>query len=54
MSGKFITIFSFLFGLGFAVQIGRAEHRGASIIPLYRRRLAVMLAIGLAHLFLLC
>ncbi|WP_224362125.1 DUF418 domain-containing protein [Hyalangium versicolor] len=51
--GKFITIFSFLFGLGFAVQMGRAEQRGASIVPLYARRLGVMLAIGLTHLFLL-
>ena len=51
--GKFITIFSFLFGLGFAVQMGRAEQRGTSIVPLYARRLGVLLAIGLAHLFLL-
>ncbi|MCY1014626.1 DUF418 domain-containing protein [Pyxidicoccus sp. MSG2] len=51
--GKFITIFSFLFGLGFAVQMGRAEERGASIAPLYSRRLGVMLMMGLTHLFLL-
>jgi uncharacterized protein len=51
--GKFITIFSFLFGLGFAVQMGRAEQRGASIVPLYARRLAVLLTIGLTHLFLI-
>jgi uncharacterized protein len=51
--GKFITIFSFLFGLGFAVQLGRAEERGASIAPLYSRRLGVMLMMGLTHLFLL-
>jgi uncharacterized protein len=51
--GKFITLFSFLFGLGFAVQLGRAEERGASIAPLYARRLAVLFVLGLAHLFLL-
>jgi uncharacterized protein len=51
--GKFITIFSFLFGLGFAVQMGRAEQRGASIVPLYVRRLVVMLLLGVTHLFLL-
>jgi len=51
--GKFITLFSFLFGLGFAVQLGRAEERGASITPLYSRRLGVMLVMGLAHLLLL-
>ncbi len=53
VSGKFITLFSFLFGLGFSVQLGRAEERGASIVPVYSRRLVVMLLMGLAHLFLL-
>jgi uncharacterized protein len=51
--GKFITLFAFLFGLGFAVQMGRAEQRGASIVPLYARRMGVLLGIGLTHLFLL-
>lgn len=51
--GKFITLFSFLFGLGFAVQMGRAEERGTSIAPLYARRLAILLTLGLSHLFLL-
>jgi uncharacterized protein len=53
IGGRFITIFSFLFGLGFAVQLARAERRGASVVPLYTRRLGVMLALGLAHFFLL-
>jgi uncharacterized protein len=53
VAGKFITLFSFLFGLGFAVQMGRAEVRGVSITPLYVRRLGVMLVMGLAHLFLI-
>ncbi|WP_341868219.1 DUF418 domain-containing protein [Corallococcus sicarius] len=53
VAGKFITLFSFLFGLGFAVQMGRAEARGASITPLHVRRLGVMLVMGLAHLFLI-
>jgi uncharacterized protein len=53
IAGRFITLFSFLFGLGFAVQLGRAEGRGTPIVPLYARRLGVMLVIGLAHLFLL-
>ncbi|WNG60762.1 DUF418 domain-containing protein [Archangium gephyra] len=53
IGGRFITIFAFLFGLGFAVQLGRAEGRGTSIVPVYARRLVVMLGVGLAHLFLL-
>ena len=53
IGGRFITLFSFLFGLGFAVQLGRAEGRGTSVVPVYARRLLVMLGLGLAHLFLL-
>ena len=48
--GKFITIFSFLFGLGFSVQMIRAEARGTTIAPLYMRRLGVMFLIGSVHL----
>jgi uncharacterized protein len=47
------TIFAFLFGLGFAVQLARAEERGRRIARVYSRRLAVLLAIGCAHMFLL-
>jgi uncharacterized protein len=53
IGGRFITIFAFLFGLGFAVQLGRAEGRGTSAIPAFARRLVVMFALGVAHLFLL-
>ncbi|WP_163778069.1 DUF418 domain-containing protein [Myxococcus vastator] len=53
VSGKFITLFAFLFGLGFAVQLGRAEARGGGFVPLYARRLAVLLVLGVLHLFLL-
>jgi len=51
--GKFITLFSFLFGLGFSIQLSRAEARGASIVPLYARRLGAMMLLGVSHLFLL-
>ena len=46
---KFYPIFSFLFGLGFALQIQRAEERGTTFVPLYLRRLFILLLIGLAH-----
>ncbi|QSQ16052.1 DUF418 domain-containing protein [Myxococcus landrumensis] len=53
VTGRFITIFSFLFGLGFAVQLGRAEARGASVTGLYGRRLGVLFGIGICHLVLI-
>ena len=48
---KFVTLFSFLFGLGFSIQLARAEARGVSIVPLYSRRLLVLLGIGVTHMF---
>ena len=53
ISGKFITLFSFLFGIGFAVQMERASARGVSPRSFYLRRLTVLLLMGLAHAFLL-
>jgi uncharacterized protein len=47
------TIFAFLFGLGFAVQLIRAEERGISILPIYTRRLFWLLVFGLVHMLLL-
>jgi uncharacterized protein len=52
VEGKFYTIFSFLFGLGFALQLSRLERRGADGIRIYRRRLAILLAIGVLHMSL--
>jgi uncharacterized protein len=49
---KFWTLFSMLFGFGFAVQLQRAHVRGSSILPIYLRRLAVLFAIGAAHALL--
>ena len=51
-TGKFYSIFSLLFGIGFAIQIGRLQARGESV-GRYLRRLAVLFLIGLAHLLLL-
>ena len=49
---KFKALFSFLFGLGLAVQMMRAEARGAHFLPLYARRLGVLFLIGIAHFLL--
>jgi uncharacterized protein len=53
IDSKSYTIFAFLFGLGFAIQLTRAEIRGISIVPIYCRRLLALLVIGLAHALLL-
>ena len=51
--GKFFSLFSFLFGLGFTIQMTRAEAKGTRFIPRYLRRLAILLVIGLLHGLLL-
>lgn len=51
--GKFYTLFSFLFGLGLAIQMKRAEGRGVVFVPLYARRLTILFIMGMAHTFLL-
>lgn len=49
VQGKSYTLFSFLFGLGFALQIERLEARGDDGPRRFRRRLFVLLGLGLAH-----
>ncbi len=51
--GKFYLLFSFLFGMGVAVQAERAEVHGRSFGGFFCRRLLVLLGIGLAHALLL-
>lgn len=52
VDGKFYSIFSLLFGLGFALQLTRrADEVGA--LALYRRRLRILGVIGFLHLALL-
>ena len=52
IDGKMYTILAFLFGLGFSMQLGRAAE-DATAIRFYRRRLAALAGIGLAHALLL-
>src|ERR1700689_1061580 len=49
IQGKFITIFSFLFGMGFAIQMTRAEARGVRFLGFYPRRLVALAIFGLIH-----
>jgi len=53
ITGKFITLFSFLFGIGFAMQMERAGARGVSPRSFYLRRLGVLLLLGVVHSLLL-
>jgi uncharacterized protein len=53
IQGKFITIFAFLFGVGFAVQFDRANERGARFGRTYSRRLFLLLLFGLVHALLI-
>ena len=52
VDGKFYTIFSFLFGAGFALQLERLLRRGQDGLRIYRRRVLVLLGIGTVHSFL--
>ena len=45
---KFYTIFSLLFGIGFSLQISKYKDT-PGFIPLYRRRLMLLLIIGIMH-----
>ena len=51
LDGKFYTLFSLLFGIGFALQLSRLEGRGAAATQIYLRRTFVLLGFGLIHLF---
>jgi len=46
------TLFSMLFGLGFALQLERARSSGSRLLPTYLRRLAVLFVLGAAHALL--
>ena len=50
--GKFYSLFSLLFGIGFALQLAAAEHRGDDRLGLFRRRLTVLALMGAVHLYL--
>jgi uncharacterized protein len=46
--GKFYSLFSLLFGIGFAIQLERLEARGEGVAR-YVRRLLVLFGFGVAH-----
>lgn len=50
VDGKFYTIFSLLFGLGFSIILANAQKRGANGIRIFYRRMSILLLIGFLHL----
>ncbi|WP_378729511.1 DUF418 domain-containing protein [Nocardia brasiliensis] len=52
-AGRFYLLFAFLFGYSFTLQIAAAQRAGASANARLLRRCAALMAIGLAHVFLL-
>lgn len=52
IDGRFYTIFSFLFGMGFALQLERLTKANGNA-SIYLRRLFFLLLIGLGHVFIL-
>lgn len=53
VSQKFLTIFSLLFGIGFALQAQRLKSRGQPFAAIYLRRVAFLALFGIAHALLL-
>ncbi len=51
IEGKFYTLFSLLFGIGFGLQVTRAERLSASFTGFWLRRMAVLCLFGLLHMF---
>jgi len=49
VQGKFISIFSFLFGMGFAIQMSRAEAKNVRFLSFYPRRLLALAMFGVIH-----
>lgn len=49
VEGRFFTIFSFLFGLGFYLFISRSFARGEKAYILFTRRLVILLILGVVH-----
>ncbi|MBK6469917.1 MAG: DUF418 domain-containing protein [Betaproteobacteria bacterium] len=53
VQGKFWTIFSLLFGMGFAVMMVRAEQAGREFQPVYLRRVLALAVFGALHFIFL-
>lgn len=50
IDGKFYTLFSLLFGIGFSIIISNAARRGANGFRIFYRRMIILVLIGFIHL----
>ncbi len=53
IDGKFYTLFSILFGIGFSLILSNATQRNRNGLPVFYRRMLILLLIGLFHLLFL-
>lgn len=53
VSGKAMALFSLLFGYGFAMIMSRLEARGANAGRIFLRRILILFAFGLVHIWLI-
>jgi len=53
VESKFFTLFSLLFGVGFAIQIQSAARQGTSFLPRISRRFLTLFVLGALHILLL-
>jgi uncharacterized protein len=53
IESRFYTLLMILFGIGFSIQLVRANERGIDVRNSYYRRSAALLAIGVIHGFLI-
>lgn len=53
IESRFYTLLGFVFGIGFAIQLARAESRGGDVRPVFYRRMLALFVFGVAHVVLL-
>lgn len=53
IDGKFYTLFSLLFGIGFSIIISNAAQKGANGFRIFYRRMFILALIGCTHLMLI-
>ena len=53
VDGKFYSLFSLLFGIGFSIILLRTTKAGKNPLAVFYRRLFILMLIGLAHILLL-